>query len=293
MITCNAILRKIDDTIVLLANMQDIERALQCAKDNKGTAPYIGMACSIQPASRWYDGYSLDKMAALMRNGDADLLTDVLAELDLAISDDAPRHEVCRAQMGFYPCVPAHIARQPDSMYQLRRAVSPQRKALTLFYNVGFSGGTASSIVREYGHEVMKIVNQLHAERVDVNLYGYVYCSTGQRAKHVLTVVEIQRSEDVYTPERIAATLPSAFCRRGVFGLWEHVGYTDKPHAGTIKRMVGTGYGTHSSELQIAELKAAMPDLDTDSIILMPSVSVHVNPAQLWEPINMKLGRST
>ena len=291
MIVSNAIIRKLDDTIVLLANMQDIERALQCAKDNTGTAPYIGHACSIQPASAWYDGYSLDGMSKLMRNGDADLLTDVLAELDLAISDEAPRHEVSRAQMGFYPCVPAHIARQPDAMYQLRRADSPQRKALTLFYNVGFSGGTASSIVRKYGHEVMKIVNQLHAERVDVSLYGYVYCASGKQ--RVLTVVEIQRSEDVYTPERIAATLPSAFCRRGVFGLWEHVGYSDKPHASHIKRMVRTNYGTHDKELQIDALKAALPDLDTDSIILMPSVSVHVNPAQLWEPINLKLGRST
>ena len=139
MMPCNAILRKVDTTTVLLANMTDVERALQNAKANKGTPPYNGHACSIQPATSWYDGYSLEDMARLMRNGDADLMTDVLAELDLAISDDAPKHEVARAQMGFYPCVPAHIARQPDSMFTLRRADSPQRKALTLFYNVGFS----------------------------------------------------------------------------------------------------------------------------------------------------------
>lgn len=288
---CNAIIRKVDSTTIVTANMQDIERALLHAKANKGEAPYTSHCPTTNSASSWYDGYSLEQTIDLIRNGDADLLTDVLAELDLAISDDAPRHEVARAQMGFYPCVPAHIARQPDAMYQLRAADSPQRKALTLFYNVGFSGGTASSIVREYGHEVMKIVNQLHAERVDVSLYGYVYCSVRSRKSPLLTVVEIQRSEDVYTPERVAATLPSTFCRRGVFGLWDHLAYSDKKYAATLKHTIQSNYGTHDIDLEIHTLKAALPDVETNSIILLPSVSVHVNPAQLWEPINLKLGR--
>ena len=288
----NATVSRVGKLHIIRATLADIASALTWGKTEASEVEAMhANPCSLCPKSDWYGGYSHDEFRSLMRNGDSSLVTDILAELDIAISDEAPRYEIARAQVGFYPCVPAHLAGQPDAMYQLRMADSPQRKAITLFYNVGFSAGTNSDTVRQYGFEVMKIVNQLNAERVAVNLYGYVYCSVDRGSTCALTIVEVQRSQDVFTPERIAATLPSSFCRRGIFGLWEHMGYANGDKIPL--KMARTNYGTHNKELQIDALKAALPDLDTDSIILVPEVSVHVNPSQIWEPINLKLNRST
>jgi hypothetical protein len=177
-------------------------------------------------------------------------------------------------------------------MYSLHAEQSPQRKAVTLFYNVGFSSGTSSSVVHEYGRQVMLAINQLHAERIDVSLYGYVYCGSGnaRSGSNNLTIIKVQSSEDVFTPERVAATLPSSFCRRGVFGLWEHMAHASKDK--TAQSLIRTNYGTHNRKLNLSELKAAVPDIDTDSIVLLPEVSVHVNAEQIWEPINLRLKRA-
>jgi len=174
-------------------------------------------------------------------------------------------------------------------MYSLHAEQSPQRKAITLFYNVGFSAGTDSATVEKYGRQVMLAINQLHAERIDVSLYGYVYVGIGGSAQKHLTVIKVQSSEDVFTPERIAATLPSSFCRRGIFGLWEHMAHEQRNEE--CRRLIVSNYGRHDKKLDIAALKAALPDIDTDSIVLLPEVSYHVNPEQIWEPINLRLRR--
>jgi len=291
MIPCNAVALEVSDTVVLRATLNDVQRAVQCSLDHVGKAPYRTESCSQGDRSNWFGGYSLSEFNDLLRNGDSTLVTDVLGDLDVQIADNAEHWQVRRAPMGFYPCIPAHLAGVPDSMYSLRSEESPQRKAITLFYNVGFSSGTASATVEEYGRQVMLAINQLHAERIDVSLYGYVYVGIGSSKKRHLTVIKVQSSEDVFTPERIAATLPSSFCRRGVFGLWEHMAHEQNNKA--CDRLIRTNYGRHDKKLDLAALKEALPNIDTDSIVLLPEVSEHVNPAHIWEPINLRLNRRT
>ena len=295
---CLAVVFRLESGVtVIRATLNDIQRALTVSNDRpKGSRPF---RCSANSSSSWFGNYSLPKFLKLVTNGDAKLLDNVRQELLLAISDAAPTWEVYRSPAGFHQCLPASLAGHPDNMYALRQTDSNQRKAITLFYNVGFSGGTSSAVVREYGELVMSIVQQLHAERVDVNLYGYVYCSSGaqrtsERAKagHVLTVVEIARSENVFQPERIACTMISSFCRRGVFGLWEHLAWQEDSNP-TAMRLVDGSYGTHIVKLDISDLARALPNIDMNSIVLLPEVGAHTNPSQLWEPINLKLKRST
>lgn len=297
MITCNAIASEITTGVkpvtVFRATLTDVERALENSYAHKGAkSPYRIGSCSQGSSSDWYGNYTLHQFHKLVRDGDATLVTDVLSDLDLAIADNADAFTVTRAPAGFHPCVPAYLSGQPDAMYTLRIEATPRRKSVTLFYNVGFSGGTRAADVLEYGQHVMRIVNQLHAERVDVTLYGYVYNTGAPVSGHrVLTVIEIQRSENVFAPERIAATLPASFCRRGVFGLWEHIAFEQGNEV--AKYLVNNCYGTHTVELELTDLQAAMHDMELDSIVLLPEVGRHVNPSKLWEPINMKLKRST
>ncbi len=288
---CLAVVSKLESGVtVIRATLNDIQRALTVSNDRpKGSH---SDRCSANSSSSWYGNYSLPEFLKLVTYGDAKLLDNVRHELTLAISDAAPTWEVYRSPAGFHQCLPASLAGHPDNMYALRQTDSNQRKAITLFYNVGFSGGTSSVVVRRYGELVMAIVQQLHAERVDVNLYGYVYCSTGRnKGSHVLTVVEIARSENVFQPERIACTMISSFCRRGVFGLWEHLAWQDKPNQVALKTVNGC-YGTHNVKLDISDLERALPNIDMNSIVLLPEVGAHTNPSQLWEPINLKLKRS-
>ncbi len=290
---CLAVVSKLESGVtVIRATLNDIQRALTVSNNRpKGNHP---RRCSANETSSWFGNYSLPEFLKLVTNGDAKLLDSVRKELTLAISDAAPTWEIYRSPAGFHQCLPASLAGHPDNMYALRQSNSNQRKSITLFYNVGFSGGTSSDVVRKYGEMVMAIVQQLHAQRVDVNLYGYVYCNTGRQATGggVLTVVEIARSENVFQPERIACTMISSFCRRGVFGLWEHLAWGDKADS-TCLTIVNTCYGTHNVKLDISDLERALPNIDMNSIVLLPEVGAHTNPSQLWEPINLKLKRST
>ena len=294
---CLAVVSRLESGVtVIRATLNDIQRALTVSSQRQGKDHF--RRCSAEPSSSWYGNYSIKEFLKLVTYGDAKLLDNVRQELTLAISDVAPTWEVYRSPAGFHQCLPASLAGHPDNMYALRQTDSNQRKAITLFYNVGFSSGTSSDVVRKYGELVMSIVQQLHAERADVNLYGYVYCSGGnrlaskQKSGHVLTVVEITRSENVFQPERIACTMISSFCRRGVFGLWEHLAWQDKPVSVALK-MVSSNYGTHTVKLDISDLERALPNIDMNSIVLLPEVGAHTNPSQLWEPINLKLKRST
>ncbi len=290
---CLAVVSKLESGVtVIRATLNDIQRALTVSSARpKGEHP---SRCSANSSSSWFGNYSLEEFLKLVTRGDAKLLDNVRQSLTLAISDAAPTWEVYRSPAGFHQCLPAALAGHPDNMYALRQTDSNQRKAITLFYNVGFSGGTSSAVVREYGELIMSIVQQLHAERVDVNLYGYVYCKAGHARNdgHCLTVVEIARSENVFQPERIACTMISSFCRRGVFGLWEHLAWQED-HNSVALSMVKGSYGTHNVTLDISDLERALPNIDMNSIVLLPEVGAHTNPSQLWEPINLKLKRST
>lgn len=280
----------IDGVKIIKANLDDVAQACQRALDNDKKR-----ASSNGSADTWHGHYTLKGYRDVMRDGDSKLVSDIIGDLDLQIADNAERMMLRREPAGFYPCVPAHLSGDPNSMFAMHTEESPDRKAITIFYNVGYAAGTSESAIRSYGESVMRIVNQLHAERVDVAVYGYIWCSYRpenftEDAVNTLSVLEIQRSEDLFQPERFAVTLSPAFFRRGIFALWETMADDGcKP----AKQLVSQSYGAHTSKLELSVLKASLSTLDTDSIVLLPEASYNINPSELWEPINLKLGRST
>lgn len=107
-------------------------------------------------------------------NVDYNLTLKMQREFEKTVSIKNFKRLTERSMAGSHPNVPAYVAGEPKSMYRLARA--PERKFITIWFNLAYSVQTSKQAVMNRGALTLSLIKLLEANGIGVDLKVFSCC---------------------------------------------------------------------------------------------------------------------